>query len=215
MRGTALTARQRETLEATCEHMRRRGVAPTHGELAEALGLGHRSAVSGHLGALARKGWIELLPDVDRGIRLLREGVPILDDAHLPAVAAGNPTVVESCQNLPRVHDFESVAREFEATPNYFVRVAGDSLDRLGFTSGDIVAIRQQPEARDGDVVLARIGEEVTLKRFERNCKHAVEFQPESTNPDHEPIRADLRSDDVAIVGIVVGAIIGTRRAAE
>ena len=172
------------------------------------------TAAAGHLAALARKGWVEVIPAVDRGIRLLREGAPILDDAHLPAVAAGNPTVVETCQNLPRVQDFESLAREFEATPDYFVRVAGDSLDRLGFTTGDIVAIRQQPEARNGDVVLARIGEEVTLKRFERTGEHTVEFQPESTNPEHGPIRADLRSDDIAIVGVVVGAIIGTRRAA-
>ena len=215
MRGTALTERQRAALEAIRDHIRRHGVAPSHAELAAALKLKNRAAVGGYLAALQRKGWLEQIPAVERGIKLLREGAPILDAAHLPAVAAGNPTIVEGCHNLPRVNDFESLSRQFEATPDYFVRVEGDSLDRIGFTTGDIVAVRQQPEARDGDVVLARIGEEVTLKRFERTGEHTVEFQPESTNPEHEPIRADLRTDDVAIVGIVVGAIIGTRRATD
>ena len=173
------------------------------------------SGVDGHLSALAKKGWIELLPSVDRGIRLLREGLPIVDADHLPSVAAGTPRVVEECRNLPRLHDIESVIDQFESRPDFCVRVAGDSLDRLGFTTGDIVAVRHQPEARNGDVVVARIGEEVTLKRFERVDEHTVEFQPQSTNPEHKPIRADLRTDDVAIVGIVVGAIIGTRRGAE
>ena len=98
--------------------------------------------------------------------------------------------------------------------PDFFVRVEGDSLDKVGFTTGDIIAVRHQPEARNGDIVLARIGEEVPLKRYERIGPHTVEFQPASTNPEHQPIRVDARTEDVAIVGIVVGAIIGTRRAA-
>ena len=175
----------------------------------------NKAAVSGHLAALQRKGWLEQIPSVERGLRLLREGAPILDAEHLPAVAAGNPTVVEGCHNLPRVHDFESLTQQFEAKPDFFVRVEGDSLDRIGFTTGDIVAVRHQPEARDGDVVLARIGEEVALKRLQRTGPHTVEFQPESTNPDHEPIRVDVRTDDVQIVGVVVGAIVGGRRAPE
>ena len=215
MRGTALTERQREALEVIRESLRERGVAPTHSELAQAMGLSNPTAAAGHLAALARKGWVEVIPAVDRGIRLLREGAPIVDAAHLPAVAAGNPTVVQECRNLPRLHDFESFSREFEATPDFFLRVEGDSLNAVGFTTGDVVAIRHQPEARDGDIVLARIGEEVTLKRFQRTGADTVEFQPESTNPEHKPIRADLRTDDIQIVGVVVGAIVGGRRAAE
>ena len=95
------------------------------------------------------------------------------------------------------------------------VRVEGDSLGKVRFTTGDIVAVRHQPEARNGDIVLARIGEEVTLNRYERTGPHTVEFQPASTDPVHEPIRVDARTEDVAIVGVVVGAIIGTRREAE
>ena len=92
-------------------------------ELANAMGLSNASAVSGYLAALARKGWLEVLPSVDRGIRLLREGAPILDAAHFPAVAAGSPIAVEECRNLPRLHDFESLSSEFEARPDFFVRV--------------------------------------------------------------------------------------------
>ena len=117
--------------------------------------------------------------------------------------------------NLPRVHDFESLTQQFEAKPDFFVRVEGDSLDRVGFASGDIVAVRHQPEARDGDIVLARIGEEVALKRLQRTGPYSLEFQPESTDPDHEPIRVDVRTDDVQIVGVVVGAIVGGRRASD
>ena len=215
MRGTALTDRQRQALEAIRGSVRERGVAPTYSELAEAMALPNVSAVGGYLAALTRKGWIEVLPSVDRGIKLLREGAPILDAAHLPAVAAGSPTVVEECQNLPRLNDFESLSRQFEATPDFFVRVEGDSLDKVGFTTGDIVAVRQQPEAHNGDIVLARIGDEVTLKRYERTGPDTVEFQPASTNPEHKPIRVNARTGDVAIVGVVVGAIIGTRRAVE
>ena len=212
MQGAALTERQRQALEAIRASIRDRGFAPSHVEIARAMQLEHSSAVEGFLKGLARKGWIEIDRSTNRGIRLLREGAPILDAAHLPGVAAGNPTIVEECRNLPRVHDFESLSRQFEATPDFFVRVEGDSLDKVGFASGDIVAVRHQPEARNGDIVLARIGKEVTLKRYQRTGPHTVELLPASTNPKHEPIRVDARTEEAAIVGVVVGAIIATRR---
>ena len=137
----------------------------------------------------------------------------ILDTEHLPAVTGGNPTTIEECQDVPRLNDLESIIGQFESRPDYFVRVEGDSLNAVGFASGDIVAVRKQPEANNGDIVLARIGQEATLKRYQRIDKDTVEFQPVSTNPEHQPIRVDANTDDVAIVGVVVGAIIGTRRA--
>ena len=88
-------------------------------------------------------------------------------------------------------------------------------MDKVGFASGDIVAVRRQPEARDGDIVVARIGEEVTLKRFQRIDADTVELQPVSTNPEHKPIKIGPTTADTEIVGIVVGAIVGTRRATE
>ena len=179
------------------------------------MGLDHSSAVEGRLKALARKGWIEIERSGDRGIRLLREGMPILDTEHLPAVTAGNPRTFEECRNLPRLNDLESIIGQFESRPDYFVRVEGDSLDAVGLASGDIVAVRKQPEANNGDIMLARIGAEVTLKRLQRIDAERVELQPVSTNPEHDPIKIEPTIEDFEIVGIVVGAIIGTRRAAE
>jgi len=212
MDGTALTDRQREALEAIRASIRTRGFAPSHVEIAQAMGLQHRSAVEAHLKALARKGWIEIERSVDRGIRLLREGLPILDSEHLPAVAAGSPRTFEDCQNLPRLNDLESVISQFESRPDFLVRVEGDSLNKVGFASGDIVAVRKQPQAKDGDLVLARIGDAVTLKRYQRVDEMTVAFQPVSTNTEHEEISVGPTTVDVEIVGIVVGAIVGTRR---
>ena len=213
MQGAPLTEKQRRVLDAIRASIRNRGVAPSHVEIARAVGLpeGSATAVEGHLKALAKKGWIEI-EGVARGIRLLREGMPILDGEHLPAVTAGAPRAVEECRSLPRLNDLESVLAEFESRPDYFVRIEGDSLDKAGFASGDIVAVRKHPEARDGDIVLARIGAEVTLKRFERVDAEHVELQPVSTNPEHEAIKIGPDTDDAEIVGIVVGAIVGTRR---
>ena len=214
MQGAPLTEKQRRVLDAIRASIRDRGVAPSHVEIARAIGLppGSATAVEGHLKALAKKGWIEI-EGVARGIRLLREGMPILDSEHLPAVTAGAPRPAEDCGDLPRLNDLESVLAQFESRPNFFVRIEGDSLNKAGFASGDIVAVRKQPEARDGDIVLARIGDEVTLKRFARLDAEHVELQPVSTNPEHEAIEIGPGTDDAEIVGIVVGAIVGTRRA--
>lgn len=114
-----------------------------------------------------------------------------------------------------RTHSIESVMGQFEARPDYFVRVEGDSLDKAGFSSGDIVAVRRQPEARDGDIVVARIGEEATLKRFQRIDENRIELQPVSSNPGHTAITIDSGTVDAEIVGIVLGAIVGTPRGAR
>ena len=213
MRGTALTERQREALELIRAHLREHGVPPSRLELATGMKLPNASAVDGHLNALVRKGWVHVMPGVDRGIRLLREGTPILDPDDLPAITAGSPTVIEERTDVPRVHDLDSITRQFEAAPDYFLRVRGDSLDKVGFHSGDIVAVRRQPEARNGDiVVVARIEGAVTLKRYERIDANTIELQPVSSNPVHEAITIGPTTDETEIVGIVVGAIVGTRR---
>ena len=210
MQGAPLTEKQRRVLDAIRTSIRDRGVAPSHVEIARAVGLppGSTSAVEGHLKALAKKGWIEI-EGVARGIRLLREGMPILDGEHLPAVTAGAPRAIEECRNLPRVNDLESVVGQFDSRPDFFVRIEGDTLDQTGFGSGDIVAVRKHLEARDGDIVLARVGGEVKLKRYQRTGSHVL--QPVSTT-DHEAIEVGPGADDAEIVGVVVGAIVGTRR---
>ena len=213
MRATALTKRQRQALEAIRESLRERKVAPTHAELARTMALPNASAIGGYLAALVRKGWIEIIPSVDRGIRLLREGAPIVDAAHLSGAAGAD--AVEERHALPRLHDFESLSREFDGRPDFFVRIEGDALDAAGFASGDIVAVRREARARDGDVVLARIGDEVAFGRYRRIDAATVALHPLDTHLGQAPIEVGPGSDGAQIVGVVVGAIVATRPTAS
>ena len=213
MRATALTKRQRQALEAIRESLRDRKVAPTHAELARAMALPNASAVGGYLAALARKGWIEIIPAVERGIRLLREGAPIVDAAHLSGVAGASPGAVEERPEFPRLHDFESLSRQFDGRPDFFVRIERDALEAAGFARGDIVAVRREAEVRDGDVVLARIGGEVTFRRCRRVDAATVALHPLGTNPGQAPVEVGPGTDGAEIVGVAVGAIVATRPA--
>ena len=212
MKALELSPRQNEALNAIRAHIKHNGVPPSRSELARALGIRNQAGVDRLLDALQRKGWIRLLPSVDRGIQLLREGAPVFDPRELPAVAAGNPIVAEDHKEPARLHDFDSFAERFESRPDWFVRVEGDSLDKVGFRTGDILAVRRDPEPRNGDIVVARIGDEVVVKRFYRKDLDVIELQPESHNPEHEVIRVDANTTGFAVVGTVVGAIVGTRR---
>ena len=206
-----MTPKQLAMLEAIREHLKQWRIPPSRSDLARALGLKNQSAVDARLNGLAKKGWIELFPGIERGIRLLREGAPILDADELLAVTARTPILAEEPYVPTRLDDFESLSWQFEARPDWFVRVRGDSLDKIGFRTGDIVAVRRVSEARDGDIVVARIGRVITMKRYRPTHEHWIELQPESTNSTHRSIRVDLMVDDFEILGTVVGAIIGTR----
>ena len=212
MRADTLTPRQKLALECIRTHLAKWGAPPSRARLADALGCAFPSGADTHLKALERKGWITLHRGKGLGIKLLREGAPILDADDLPAVAAGNPIVACDAPEPARLHDFESLAAHFEARPDWFVRVVGDSLDRVGFRSGDILAVQSNPEPRDGDIVVARIGEEVVVKRFCRTGPDTVELQPASNNPEHKPIRITPSTVGFEVVGTVVGAVVGTRR---
>ena len=212
MKGIALSPRQAEALEAIRAHIKQRGVPPSRPELCRALGIKYQAGIDRLLDALHRKQWIQILPSVDRGIRLLREGAPILHPDELPAVAAGDPIVAFDQPEPARLHDFDSFAARFEATPDWFVKCVGDSLDKVGIRSGDVLAVRRNSEPRDGDLVVARIGEDVVVKRFRRTGPDTIELQPESHNPEHEPIQITPNTIDFQIVGTVVGAIVGTMR---
>ena len=212
MRATPLTKRQRQALEAIRESLREHKVAPTHAELARAMTLPNASAVGGYLAALARKGWIEIIPSVERGIRLLREGAPIVDAAHLSDVAGANAGAVEERSGLARLHDFESLSREFDGRPDFFVRIEGGALRAAGFASGDIVAVRREADVRDGDVVLVRIGGEVTFRQSVRIDAATAALHPVGTDPAHAPVEVGPGRDGAEIVGVVVGAIVAARR---
>ena len=201
-----LTRRQRETLDAIRVAIQRHGYPPSRRELARALGIGHAQSVSEHLSALQKKGYIDLVADVNRGIRLLDDGeVPLVDlVSPIGEVAAGQPIPAEDriVNRIPSV-----VAEQFSPRPDYFLTVRGDSMDRMGLHDGDIVAVRATPEARNGEVIVARFGDEVTLKRFHRVDARHVDLHPQSHNPKHQVMHIDLAKHIIHIDGVVVGHI--------
>ena len=210
MKARRLTDRQAETLDAIRQHIRRHGQSPSRAELGAALGLTNQSAVDTHLQALARKSWIVLEASTRRGIKILDDNTPIHHLDEVPIVSAGTPKLAEDGQPQARMKTLQTLWNRFERTPDYFVVVEGDSMSAVGLRSGDLVAVRRDPDPRDGDIVIARIEAEITLKRFHRT-ENGVELHPESTNAEHDVMQVDPETD-FEVVGIVVGAVIGPPR---
>ena len=189
MKGEELTERQQRTLDVIRRHIRIRGIPPSRSELARELGMRHQASVDLQLSALARKNWVKILPNVDRGIQLLREGAPLLDPDQLPEVAAGAPIVAEE-RPLPRLNDFDSFAGQFESRPDLFLRVQGDSLDRVGIQHRRRRRREANaPEANDGDLVVARIGQEIV-----REAVPATKQRRSSNSSPRAPTRTTSRS---------------------
>ena len=198
-----LTERQIEVLNAIRAFVREHGIAPSRPEIAAAIGIRNASTVDGHLTALMKKGWIELRPGSPRSIRLLKDDLPVTIAG---PIAAGEPILANErvTARIP-----SAVADMFSPRPDFFLRVEGDSMNKLGLVTGTVVAVKAQPVATDGDVVVARLDDEVTLKRYQREDERHVVLCPKSSNPDHQPIRIDLKTDAFEIAGVAVGALIG------
>ena len=201
-----LTDRQREVLEWMKMYVRKQGRAPTRTEISEAFGWRDSTSARGHLEALEKKGHIEILEDKYRGIRILQAEVPLI--GRLAEVAAGRPIVAEE-HIVERVA--AGIADRFQPRPDYLLTVRGDSMDRT-VRDGDVVAVRKTPEADTGQVVVARFGDEVTLKRFVRIDERHIELHPESYNEAHEVLKIDLAKHIIEIDGVVVGALVGELR---
>jgi repressor LexA len=193
---TELTARQAEVLQLIADFLQATGFPPTRAEIAKQLGFRSANAAEDHLRALERKGYIEMLPGASRGIRL-REGlgIPVVG-----RVAAGNPILAE--QHIQG--RFQIDPSLFKPRADYLLKVRGMSMRDAGILDGDLLAVHRSAEARSGQVVIARLGNEVTVKRFKRQGNQ-VQLLPE--NPDFEPILVDLKRDFFAIEGIAVGII--------
>ena len=202
-----LTDRQRRVLDCIRAHVAKRGVPPSRSELARELGYVFPSGANGHLDALERKGWIHINRGLDRGIRLLREGVPVFDASALPAVAAGEPMFADEDAAVMRIP--EEVTRNIHPRADAYLRVQGDSMDELGYASGDLIALQRNPDPAEGEIVVAKLGDAIMLKRFHRTGNGRVELQPQSRNPEHKTIRIDADTEDFEIVGVVVGAMVG------
>jgi repressor LexA len=195
-----LTPRQRQILDFIREQIEFSGMPPTRAEIAQALGFRSANAAEEHLRALKRKGAIELVPGASRGIQLkdtLRDqlGLPLIG-----RVAAGRPILAE--ENIEARYQVDP--KLFSPQPHYLLKVQGMSMKDVGILDGDLVAVHRTPEVRNRQIVVARLDNEVTVKRY-RQEGTIVWLLPE--NEDFEPIRVDLREQSVLIEGVVVGVL--------
>ena len=180
--------------------MHETGYPPTRSEIASKMGFKSPNAAEEHLRALARKGAIEVLPGTSRGIKL-----PINEQPGLPIigqVAAGSPILAQES-----IADYCDIPPDMFSPPaHYLLTVKGTSMIDVGIYEDDLLAVHKTDQAKNGDIVVARIDDEVTVKRLEKGrSKYKLSLLPE--NPDFEPIEVDLRSCDFAIEGISVGVI--------
>src|SRR5688500_17881000 len=200
----ALTERQNEILRLVRELTEVSGYPPTRAEIAERMGFRSVNAAEQHLRALEKKGAINIESGASRGIRVLDERPSgrgrLLDLPVIGRVAAGSPILAE-----------EHVQGRYQVDPNlftpradYLLRVRGMSMRDAGILEGDLLAVHKTAEARSGQVIVARLGDEVTVKRLRRRG-NSIELLPE--NPDFDPIEVDARSEPLAIEGVAVGII--------
>ena len=131
----------------------------------------------------------------------------MFDPDELPEVAAGTPILADESKAVLRVPD--ELSRQIHPQADFYVVVRGDSMSCVGYKTGDIIAIKRTPVASQGDIVMARIGTEITLKCFHRPSEDRVELRPCSKNPEHCAIVIDGQTEDWEIIGVVVGAMIG------
>ncbi|MBB2496437.1 transcriptional repressor LexA [Aquipseudomonas ullengensis] len=197
-----LTPRQAEILSFIKRCLEDNGYPPTRAEIAQELGFKSPNAAEEHLKALARKGAIEMTPGASRGIRIPgfepateEEGLPIIGRVAAGAPILAQQHVEESCKINPEF---------FHPRADYLLRVRGMSMKDIGIFDGDLLAVHTTREARNGQIVVARIDDEVTVKRFQRTG-NTVQLIAE--NPEFAPIEINLEEQDLIIEGLSVGVI--------
>ena len=195
-----LTPRQAQILEMIQDFIAESGMPPTRAEIARELGFKSANAAEEHLRALQRKGVLDLVPGASRGIQLkdsLREqmGLPLVG-----RVAAGSPILAQ--EHIEAHYRIDPAF--FNPKPHYLLRVSGMSMKNAGILDGDLVAVHRTPEVRSRQIIVARLDDEVTVKRYRQNGS-VVSLLPE--NEDFEPIIVDLKKQDLIIEGVVVGVI--------
>ena len=195
-----LTPRQKQILELIQDFIYETGMPPTRAEIAKELGFKSANAAEEHLRALQRKGVLDLVPGASRGIQLkdsLRDqmGLPLVG-----RVAAGSPILAE--EHIEAHYRIDP--QLFNPKPHYLLRVQGMSMKDAGILDGDLVAVHRTPEVRSRQIIVARLDDEVTVKRYRQNGT-MVSLLPE--NVDFEPIEVDLKEQELIIEGVVVGVI--------
>jgi repressor LexA len=215
-----LTARQQQILELIQSAISRTGAPPTRAEIASELGFKSANAAEEHLQALARKGVIELVSGTSRGIRIKGEALrsinesrnkqyelsmPGLSQLCLPLigrVAAGSPILAQ--EHIDKTYYLENSL--FQHKPDYLLKVRGMSMRDAGIMDGDLLAVQSSKDAKNGQIVVARLGDDVTVKRFKRN-NNVIELHPE--NPDYQIIVV-APGESFEIEGLAVGLIRNT-----
>lgn len=200
-----LTARQEQILNLIKEAIENTGFPPTRAEIAAELGFKSANAAEEHLQALARKGAIEISPGTSRGIRLLGAAAELVPPPALlmalplvGRVAAGSPILAQ--EHVEGTYNVDPAL--FSARPDFLLKVRGWSMRDAGIMDGDFLAVKKVDSAKNGQIVVARIGEDVTVKRY-RKTGDLVELLPE--NPDFKIIRVDPEADEFALEGLAVG----------
>jgi repressor LexA len=205
-----LTARQEEILGLITDAIAKSGLPPTRAEIATRLGFASANAAEEHLRALARKGYVELTPGTSRGIKLPKQmNLPLaaLQQLTLPLigrVAAGSPILaVEHIQK-----QIPCDPSLFDKGADYLLQVRGMSMRDAGILDGDYLAVKKTTEARNGEVVVARLDDEVTVKRWSQSKgPHGIKIELIAENPDFENIIVDPRRHEITIEGLAVGLI--------
>ena len=218
--GVRLTARQQQIFELIQRAIASTGAPPTRAEIATELGFKSANAAEEHLQALARKGVIELVSGTSRGIRLRAGDMRSVNESRMQQfslplqslaqlvlpligrVAAGSPILAQ--EHIEQTYTFG--AGMFEKQPDYLLKVRGMSMQGVGIMDGDLLAVKQATEAKNGQIVVARLGDEVTVKRFKRS-KNVIELLPE--NPDFQTIVVKP-GEPFVIEGLAVGLIRST-----
>lgn len=191
-----LTTRQQQVFDYISTSVAEAGMPPTRVEIARQFGFRSINAAEQHLRALARKGVIDLMAGTSRGIRVKRpSGLPVVGQ-----VAAGSPLLAE--EHLLGNQPVSGAL--FKPKADYLLRVSGLSMRDAGILDGDLLAVHATPKAGNGDLVVARIDGEVTVKRFQRKGSKVTLL---AANPDFAPIEVDTRKQDFVIEGLGVGVI--------
>jgi repressor LexA len=196
-----LTARQQQILDWIRQHLEATGMPPTRAEIAAGLGFRTASSAEDHLRALARKGALKLLPGASRGMRLT--DMPELPGTGLPLVgrvAAGNPIL--AAEHIESHVQLDPAL--FTPRAHYLLRVRGQSMKDAGILDGDLLAVHKTADARSGQIVVARLGDYVTVKRLQRRDGRVLLV---AENPDFAPIVVDGKRDALTIEGVGVGVI--------
>lgn len=195
-----LTPRQQQVFDLIKDNISETGMPPTRAEIATFFGFKSANAAEEHLKALAKKGYIEMLPGTSRGIRLAEE---FIDHEGLPLigrVAAGEPILAQE-----HVEEHYKVDGSlFHPAADYLLRVNGESMKDIGILDGDLLAVHQTTDVQNGQVIVARVEEDVTVKRYKREG-NIVYLHAE--NDDFSPIKVDLAAQEFNIEGLAVGVI--------